>query len=341
MPRYTVEHKKQLGSSKSRILLGKSAEEFVLLLDGLEATVAVLRGGIDELDVEWLVVRALDDGNERLTESDASLSGPGHASLDHQPVLVHLAVVREASHGSDALLGQIRLGRGRASVTLLADAKHALVDLSSVVVTLLTRACDSGLDAGRVPGADTGNLAQSSVGLAGKSGDSPSSHNTREPVTARCSADIKSLALRENGSHGNLLLEEVLRVLHLGGDVGASVYLNLQKIGDFLAELDLAHLGVRENSDHRAVLSDSLELELDVLRSLRSLLGVLGEGLLLRLVPVLVESALDFIGQVAGPHSGEGAESIGGLHVADHADDHHGRSLKHSHSLDRLLLVQL
>ena len=43
-----------------------------------------------------------------------------------------------------------------------------LVDLSPVVVALLTSTGHSELDAGRMPGTNTGNLAQTLVSLAGQ-----------------------------------------------------------------------------------------------------------------------------------------------------------------------------
>jgi hypothetical protein len=78
---------------------------------------------------------------------------------------------------------------------------------------------------------------------------------------------------------------------------------------------------VREHPDDGAVLLDALQLAGDrgaVL--LGVLLGVLGEGLLLALVPVLVETTLDLVAQVLSPDGGERAETTGSLDVADNTD---------------------
>jgi hypothetical protein len=53
------------------------------------------------------------------------------------------------------------------------------------------------------------------------------------------------------------------------------------------------------------------------------LLCVLGEGLLLRLIPVLVESSLEFIGEMLCPDSGKGSEAAGSLNVTDKTDNDH------------------
>ena len=118
----------------------------------------VLGGGIDELDVEGLKVRSLGNSDDRLSEGDGPLSGSGDASLDKKPVLVDLTVVRETAHGGDALLGKISLGGCRVGIVLLSDTENTLVDLGTVMVTLLSSSGHTNGDSGRMPRSDTRHL---------------------------------------------------------------------------------------------------------------------------------------------------------------------------------------
>jgi hypothetical protein len=100
---------------------------------------------------------------------------------------------------------------------------------------------------------------------------------------------------------------------------------------------------VGKDTDDGAVLGDALKLASDgrLGSRLGVLLGVLGEGLFLRPVPVLVEATLDLVRKVLGPDGGEGAKSTGGLDVTDNTDDDHGGSLDDGGGLDNLALVHL
>lgn len=81
------------------------------------------------------------------------------AYLDHQEVLVDDTVVREATHGGDVLLGDVKLCAGIVHVTtLLANPVHLLVHLCSVVEAHLTRASNCPGDTGWMPGTNAGNL---------------------------------------------------------------------------------------------------------------------------------------------------------------------------------------
>lgn len=70
-------------------------------------------------------------------------------------------------------------------------------------------------------------------------------------------------------------------------------------------------------------------------------LRVAGEGLLLGTIPVLVEAAFDFVGEVGRPNGGEGAETTGGLDVADDTDDDQWWCFHDCDSLYDLALVHL
>ena len=223
----------------------------------------------------------------------------------------------------DALLADVEVSGGGALVVTLADAVDLVVDGGTVVVTVLTSAGNSPLDVVRVPGTDTGDLAETLVGLARQLLGAPTAGDTRETVTLGDGDAVDHLVLLEDAGDLDGLLEETLAELDLVGD-GATVDLDLHEVGLLLADGGLGHLGVGEDADDGAVLLHALELAGDVLATLLGvLLGVLGEGLFLALVPVLVEATLDLVGEVLSPHSGQRAESTGSLDVANQANGDH------------------
>ena len=107
------------------LVLLPDAHELLLLLLGLETTVTELGGSIDELGGDLLQLPPLGRAEEGLPDGDDALLGANDGTLDHQVVLVDLTVVGEATHGGDALLSKIELGRGVVVddlATLLTDA---------------------------------------------------------------------------------------------------------------------------------------------------------------------------------------------------------------------------
>lgn len=266
---------------------------------------------------------------------------------------------------SDLLLGDIEVGGGVSLVGALTDTVDLVVARGTVVVTHLTSTGNSPLDVARVPGTDTSNLTQTLVSLTGKLLGAPTAGDTLETVTLGDSNNVDHLVLLEDGVDLNGLLEEVAGEVNLVGN-GATVDLDLHKVGLLLLKRGLADLGVGEHTDDSAVLLDALKLTGDGGTALLSvLLGVLGEGLLLALVPVLVEAALDLVTQVLSPDGGERAETTGSLNVTDDTDsdkldktceyvalshplgskeligETYGRGLDDGDSLDNLLLVHL
>lgn len=195
-----------------------------------------------------------------------------------------------------------------------------MVARGTVVVTHLTSTGNSPLDVVRVPGTDTSDLTQTLVSLTGKLLGAPTAGDTLETVTLGDGDDIDHLVLLEDAVDLNGLLEQVAGEVNLVGN-GATVDLDLHQVGLLLLESSLADLGVGEDTDDSAVLLDALELAGDGSTVLLGvLLGVLGESLLLALVPVLVEAALDLVAQVLSPDGGERAETTGSLNVTDNTD---------------------
>jgi hypothetical protein len=142
-------------------------------------------------------------------------------------------------------------------------------------------------------------------------------------VALRNGDAVDHLVLLEDGVNLDRLLEETVAELDLVSDT-ATVDLNLHQVSLLLLEWCLADLSVCEHADHRTVLLDTLELAGEVCAfGFGVSLGVLGEGLLLRPIPVLVEAALELVGKMFSPDCGEGAETARGFDVADEADDDH------------------
>lgn len=335
-------HKKRRTGSVSS-LGGERSKDLVLLGGGLETTVTVLGGSVDELDVDGLGLPGLGDGEDGLSEGDGSLASAHDTTLEKNVVLVDLTVVGEAAKRSDVLGDSVGLGGGVVLDTSDGTGTNAvdlLVELSSAMVAELTASGDRPLDGGGMPGTDTSDLTETSMGLSVQSRDTESLDDTTCSLTAGNTNGVEALALLEDLSDADLLLEVVLGPVDLVGD-GSTVDLDLHDVGLVLAEAELADLGGAKNTHGAGVLLDTLKIAGEV--SLGGLVlvlavDVLGESLLLGLHPVLVETALHVVVQVLGEHSGEGAETAGGLSVSDNTDDLHGRALDDGGGVDDVLL---
>jgi len=328
------------------LLGGEGSEELVLLFGGLESAVAELGGGIDELKVDLLghpVLGAREDG---LAEHDATLLGSHNLALDEEVVLVDLTVVGEATHGGDVLLDGIGSAGGVVLDTVDltgTDLVDLLVDLGTAMVAHLTDTADRPLDGGGMPSTDTADSAETSVSLALQLLDAVSGGDALGAVTLGDSDGVNALVLLEDLTDGDLLLELGVGPLDLLLD-GTTVNLDLHNVGLVLSELELAVLGGANDSDGGGVLGDSGDVAVNGLLVLLVdgvLLGVLGEGLLLGVGPVLVEAALDVVVEVLGEHGLQGAEATGGLDVTDHTDDLHGGALNDGGGVDDVLLEDL
>lgn len=107
-----------------------------------------------------------------LAQSDHPLLGSSDTPLEHDKVLVHLSVVGEPTQWRDSLLSGVVLCGSVVlhNFTVLrvdtgTNAVDLLVDLSPVMVALLTSSGYRVLDTTRMPGANTRHFPQTLVGL--------------------------------------------------------------------------------------------------------------------------------------------------------------------------------
>jgi hypothetical protein len=322
-------------------ILLEGTQESVLLSRGLESTLTKLGSSVDPLETGLLEGLSRGVGLEGLSEGDDSLLDTWDGALDEEEVVLDLTVSDEATQWGDGLLGSVELGSTVHLVVTRANTVDLVVSGGSVVVTVLTGSCDGPGDVGWVPGTDTGDLTETTVGLSWKLLGAPSVGDTLVTVTLGDGHDIDHLVLLEDGGNVDGLLEVLLGPVDLVGG-GTTIDLDLSQMGLLLTKRGLSDLGVGEDTDDGAVLLHSLELTVDGLAvALRVLLGVLGEGLLLGLVPVLVETSLDLVGKVLGPHGGEGTKASWGLDVTNGTNNDHWRSVNNGGGLNNLTLVHL
>jgi len=303
----------------------------------------VLGGGVNELDIDLLGLPGLDGREDGLSESDSSLAGSHDTTLNKDEVLVDLTVMGEATERSDVLSDSIGLSGGVVLDTSDGTGSNSVdlvVDLSSGVVTELTTSGDRPLDGGWMPGTDTGDLSETSMRLTGKSGDTESLDDTGHTLTAGNTDGINALGLLEDLTNADLLLELLDGESDLLVD-GATVDLDLHDVSLVLSKRKLTDLGGADDADGSGVFLDTGEITGVMLLGvliLVLLVGVLGEGLLLGVHPVLVESALHIGVHVLGEDGAQGTGATGGLNVTNESDDLHRRALNDGDGVDNILL---
>lgn len=319
------------------------SEDLVLLLEGLEATVAELGGSVDELEFDLLVHPRASGGEDALAENDRSLLATKDLTLEKEEVVVDNTVVREATHGSDFLLNGVLGARGVGGVVTGTDPEDLLVDFGTGVVTHLTNTADRPFDGSGVPSSDTTDLAETSVGLSLELLDTVSLDDTLGSLTLGNTDSVNALVLAEDLADGDFLLELAPGPVNLLVDV-ATVDLHFEDVSLLKTEVQLGGLGGADHTHDRGVAADTVEVALhgDLLIFVSVVLGgVMGEGLLLGVAPVPVEAAEDLSVELTSPDSLEGAQATGSLDVTDDTDDLHGGALNDSGGVDDIPLDDL
>merc|ERR1711935_278043 len=118
-----------------------------------------------------------------------------------------------------------------------------------------------------MPGTDTSDLSETSMGLSGESGDTESLDDTSCSLTSGDTNNVDHLVVVEELTDGDILLELGLSELDLVSD-GSTVNLDFHEVGLLLSKVELIELGASKASDGGAVLLHSLDVSLDGLLGL-------------------------------------------------------------------------
>merc|ERR1740128_1200610 len=199
---------------------------------------------------DLLQIPLLGMGQEGLSEGEDSLLVSNASSLQEDEVLLNFSIVRESTHGVDGLIGQIVLGGGVVldklailHLVTLSDPVDLLVDLGTVMESLLSSPGNGELDSARMPGSNTSNLPQTLVSLPGQLLCVPTGSHTLESVTLGDTNNVNALILSKDSGDGNLLLKVFSGEVNLVGDA-STVQLNLHDVSLLLPPVEQLHLGV-------------------------------------------------------------------------------------------------
>jgi hypothetical protein len=308
-----------------------------------------LGAGVDELQLDVLQCLALGVDEERLSQSQDPLLGTNATTLDHDEILLHLSVVRESTHGVDGLVSKIILGRSivldQFSLLLVESFTHVidlLVDLGTMMVSLLSSPGDSELDTRRMPGSNTSDLTKTLVRLPGQLLRVPTRSNTLESLSLGDADAIDHLVLGKDLLDGDLLLEVFAGEIDLGSN-GAAVKLDLHDVRLLLTTTKQLLLSVANHTHNGAVLPDLIEVLFNLLLAevILPFLARLGESLLLGLRPIFVESPLALLANMGSPDGLQSSETSWCVDVSNNTDANHGWSLNDGNSFNHLLLVGL
>jgi len=308
-----------------------------------------LGGCINEVQVDLLQSINSSALNQRLAHHKDTVLGAHTAALDHDEVIVDQTVVGEATHGVDGLLSQIVVSATSVLHKLsilgmlgLANSVDLLVDISPVVVTLLTSTSDGGLDPAGMPGTNTGNLTQTLVGLAGQLLAVPTGSDTLATVTLGGTDHVNHFILGKHIGDRDLLLKVLEGPVNLLW-YSATIDLNLHDIGLLLPLSQHFLLSVDNNSDGGAVALHASNVTPDgqLAKAILPPLGGMDEGTLLGSVPVLVEAPAALLSKMLSKDSPQAARAMWGLNVAGNTNNDNRGALQDSDGFQHFLLVGL
>jgi len=302
-----------------------------------------LGGGIDKFNLEFEVSERRGLWEKSLSDGDLSLSWSTDSTLDEEEIFVNNTVMWESTDWGNVFGVGISFSGGivvDSSDGTLSNSVDLVVDVSSMEVTEITSSGDSPLDCRWMPGTNTSDLSETSSSLSWKSRDTESLDDTLSSLTSGNGDGINHFIVLENLTDGDFSFEFGDSPVNLGTNV-STVNLDFHEVRLLLSKLAFLDLSGNEDSDDGTVLSDSLDISVDVFLgvfSFRIFLGVLLESVLLGSIIVLIESSKDTSWECLGPDGGESSETSWGINVTNHTDDLAWWGLDNGNWLDDILL---
>merc|ERR1719347_1352389 len=288
-------------------------------------------------------------GKQTFSQGENPLLRSNAASLQHDEILFHLPVVRESTHGCNSLISQIIICGSvilyELAILHVISSTHPvdlLIDLSSVVVSLLTSSWYGELDPARMPSSNTGNLSQTLVSLPWQFLCVPPAGYALEPVTFGHSNDVNHFVLSKDSANRNFLLEVIPSKVDLISN-GSAIQLNLHDMSLLLPASEDLHLSVHDHSDCSAILFHLIQILFNHLlaKIISPLSAGLSEGFLLGLRPVLIKPSLAFLADVLSPDGLQSSKTSWSFDVSNDSNGYHWRSFYDGNCFNNFLLVNL
>merc|ERR1719245_1199373 len=113
---------------------------------------------INEFNINVLEMFPARSNHQSFSDDERTLLNTNRTTLEHNPVIVDLTIMRETTHRCDTLFGQISLCHTGCVVTTFTNPVNFLVHLCAVEVSILTSTMYGATDTGRMPRSNTGNF---------------------------------------------------------------------------------------------------------------------------------------------------------------------------------------
>jgi len=310
------------------------------LLRSLESTVSEFGRSIDPFERDLFLGNGVGWRNERSSEGDGSRDEARAGSFQHDEVFFHFTIPDETTHWSDMLVGKVNSSSGVVFAFFAVDFSSSdhvdlLVDLCSVVVSVLTDTSDGVGHSRWMPSANTSDFSKTTMRLSRQSSDAPPRDDTLCSPTLRHGDRIAHVVGVEHVRDWDLVFKLAFAESNLFNNI-STVDLNFHDVGFLLPKhLQLSHhLCMANQTDDIGVVLNPLFNGFVLILGLRML-----EGLGLVSLPPLIVSAFELLLQSGRPNRTDGLQPPDRLLIADETHSNHWWCFQNGNSLNDFFLV--